>query len=373
MEEHGVALLPGGDGAVADREPRVGHDEVLVEEDPGAEPVTLRARPVGAVEGEHPRRQLREAHVAVGAGVALAEEDLAAPGDSRADEAVGEAGRDLQGIAQALADALADGKAVDDHVDVVAPVAVQGDLVGEVPDFAVHPHAHVALAPQAGELALKLPLLAADDRGHEGDGRSLRQRQELLHHGVDRLRADLAAAPGAVGHADPRVEQAQVIVDLRDGPHGGAGVVARAALLDRDGGGEPLDGFHLGLVHLADELAGVGRQRLDVAPLPLGVDRVEGQRGFARPAHAGDDDEAVPGDVEADVPEVVLRRTLDADEFHRDSNPPLSPVLLPWWEGEVEEGETVPLTSILSRKGRGRPGKRFPCGDERETSSYLLP
>ena len=41
-----------------------------------------------------------------------------------------------------------------------------------------------------------------------------------------------------------------------------------------------------GLSIWAEELAGVGGQRLDVAPLALGVDRVEGQGRLARAGQA---------------------------------------------------------------------------------------
>src|SRR5207244_9529992 len=60
------------------------------------------------------------------------------------------------------------------------------------------------------------------------------------------------------------------------------------------------------LVHLPQELAGVGGQGLDVAALSLRVDGVEGQRGLARARDPGEDDELVPGELERDVAEVVL-------------------------------------------------------------------
>ncbi len=323
VKVHGVALLPWGDGPFADGEPRVGHDEVLVEEDLGPQAVAVGAGPVGAVEGEHPRRQFGQAHVAVGAGVALAEEKLPALCEVGLDESVGETGRDLQGVAQSLADSLADEDPVDDDVDVVAFAFVQGDFVGQVPDRSVDLHPHVALAAQAVQLFLEFALLAAHDGGQQRNGRSGRQGQDLLHHRVDGLRADLAAALEAVGGADAGVKEAQVVVDLRDGAHRRPGIVACASLLDGNGRREPLDGLHLGFVHLADELAGIGGQGFHVAALPLGVDRVESERRFARAAHAGDDDETVPGDVQADILEVVLGCTLDANVFHNDSNPPL--------------------------------------------------
>ena len=76
-------------------------------------------------------------------------------------------------------------------------------------------------------------------------------------------------------------------------------------------GRQPLDEVDVGLVHLPEELPRVGRQRLDVAPLALGEDRVEGQRGLARPGEAGEDDEAVAGQLDADVLEVVLAGAAD--------------------------------------------------------------
>ena len=76
-------------------------------------------------------------------------------------------------------------------------------------------------------------------------------------------------------------------------------------------GREALDEVDVGLVHLAEELAGVGRQRLDVAALALGEDRVEGEAGLARPGQPGEDDQGVARQVERDVLEVVLAGATD--------------------------------------------------------------
>ena len=67
------------------------------------------------------------------------------------------------------------------------------------------------------------------------------------------------------------------------------------------------------LLHPLEELPRIGRQRLDVAPLPLGVDRVEGERRLARPADAGHDDQRRGGQGEVDVLEVVCARAADDD------------------------------------------------------------
>src|SRR5205085_2822383 len=80
-------------------------------------------------------------------------------------------------------------------------------------------------------------------------------------------------------------------------------------LVDRDCRRQALDEVDVRLVHLAEELARVRRERLDVPPLALGEDRVEGQAGLPGPAQAGEDDQGVPRQVDRDVLQVVLTRS----------------------------------------------------------------
>jgi hypothetical protein len=82
-------------------------------------------------------------------------------------------------------------------------------------------------------------------------------------------------------------------------------------LIDRHRRGQPLDEVDVRLVHLAEELPGVRRQRLHVAPLALGEDRVEGEAGLAGAGQPGEHDQAVPREVQVDVLEVVLARAAD--------------------------------------------------------------
>ena len=70
----------------------------------------------------------------------------------------------------------------------------------------------------------------------------------------------------------------------------------------------------LRLLHLADELPGVGAEAFDVAPLALGIDRVHGQRGLARSARPAADGQLVAGNIDVDVLEVVLPGAADLDE-----------------------------------------------------------
>ena len=59
------------------------------------------------------------------------------------------------------------------------------------------------------------------------------------------------------------------------------------------------------------ELPGEAGEAFDVSPLSLGVERVEGERGLARAADAGEDDELVARQVELETSVGVTRIWLD--------------------------------------------------------------
>ena len=138
--------------------------------------------------------------------------------------------------------------------------------------------------------------------------RALGQRHHVVDDLLDRLPGDRLAADVAVRVPDAGPQQAQVVVDLGHGPDRRARVARGGLLVDRDRRREALDRVDVGLVHLAEELARVGRQRLDVAALALGVDRVEGKARLAGPGEPGHHDQRVARQLEGDVLEVVLAR-----------------------------------------------------------------
>ncbi len=111
---------------------------------------------------------------------------------------------------------------------------------------------------------------------------------------------------GQCGPAGAGEQQPEVVVDLGDRADRGPRVAVRRLLVDRDGRRQALDEVDVGLVHLAEELTRVRAERLDVAPLTLGEDRVEGQRGLAAAREAGEADQRVTRQLDRDVLEVVL-------------------------------------------------------------------
>ena len=210
---------------------------------------------------------------------------------------------------------VADDVAVDDDLDRVALVLVELRRVGDVEHLAVDPDADEALAAGAVEDPVALGLAVLDERPEDEQARPLGQRQDLVDDLLDRLALDRVAVR-AVRDADPREQQPEVVVDLGDGADRRARVARRALLVDRDGRREAVDLVDVRLLHLAEELAGVGAQALDVAALALGVDRVEGEARLAAAGQAGDDDEAVARERDVDVLEVVFARAA-----HDESDP----------------------------------------------------
>ena len=309
---------PGRDRPVVQAQRVVGHDQLLVDLHPGADARALRARAPRSVEGELSGLELLHRDVVlVGAGQLLGEPALTLRvvgievDELHAHDALGQAQRRLHRVGEALLGAGADRDPVHHHVDVVLELLVQGGWIGERMHLAVDPGAGEALARQLPEQVAVLTLATPYHRGEHLEAGALRQGQQPVHDLLRRLARDRLTADRAVRTTRAGVQQAEVVVDLGDGADRRAWIAAGRLLVDRDRRGEPLDEVDVGLVHLAEELAGIGRQGLHVASLALGKDGVEGERGLPRSGQAGEDDEGVAGQVQRDIAQVVLAGATD--------------------------------------------------------------
>ncbi len=242
----------------------------------------------------------------LGTGEALGERELLPVHDGDGHEALGERQRGLHGVGQAVAKVGLHGEPVDHHLDRVLELLVELDLFLEQPLLAVHLHARESLAAQLLEEILVLALAVAHDRRVDRELRAFREPQHLVDDGLDALPGDRPPADRAVRPPDARVQQAQVVVDLGDRAHGRARVPRGRLLVDRDRRREPVDRIDVGLLHHLQELTRVCRERLDVAALPLGVDRVEGERGLPGARKTRHADQGVSGQADGDVLEIVL-------------------------------------------------------------------
>ena len=178
---------------------------------------------------------------------------------------------------------------------------------------AVDAHPVEAASAQLAEELGVLTLAAPHHRGENLEASALGQGADLVHDLLRGLGGDDGVTDRAVLDAGPRVEQTQVVVDLCHGAHRGPGVARGGLLVDGHRRGETLDEVDIGLVDLAQEHAGVGGQRLDVAALTFRKDGVEGEGGLTGAGEAGEDDHRITRNGEVYVLEVVFAGTLNPD------------------------------------------------------------
>ena len=216
----------GVDAAVFDAEPAVWHDELGINQHLNPEAGAGRAGPVGVVEGKQPRRDLFQRDSAVRTCVILGKaEFLFRVLQFCRQQAAGEAQRRFGGVRKTAPDAVLDGDPVHDDLDGVLFVFVQRDLFRQVIDQSVHPGADIAGALRVLQDLFMLALLAAHHRRQQRKPGSLGKLHQAVDDLVHGLLADLTPALRAVRNPDARIQQTQIVIDLRHRAHGGTGIL----------------------------------------------------------------------------------------------------------------------------------------------------
>ena len=189
-----------------------------------------------------------------------------------------------------------------DDFHVVLAKTVQAQLFARGINFAVRANLRVAvLGGPLGDIRVKT-LAIADHRGKQQQIAALfHLRRESQAELVAGLGLDGNLAVRAILRAEARKEQADEVVNLRDGGDGAFAAAAAVALLDADGGRDAGDQIHVRPGHLIDELPGIDIHGVEEPALALGEQQVEGERTFPRTAHAGDDHELIARNGEREV------------------------------------------------------------------------
>ena len=237
---------------------------------------------------------------------------------------VAQPGRDLLVVAHA--------EPVDDQQHLVGTGfgADAGQHLFDEFRLAVHVDAHESVGEQQRELLDNALPLGQDERCGNNDALIL-MGEEVFGHVIRRVAAHLLTRYGREGVAYAGEEQFEVVVDFGRGADGRTRVARIDLLFDGDGRCDALDEVDIRFVDLAEELPGIGREALDIASLPFGEDRVEGQRRFAGARQTGDDDQFLVRDFQRDIAQVVNPRTLDIYAvfvfFHIATVPCLGPFM----------------------------------------------
>ncbi len=147
-------------------------------------------------------------------------------------QAVGQLQGSFKAFRQALFQTRLDLEAVYHRVDAVFLVLFQIGRVIDLADQAVHPGADKAAAAQFIEHMQVFALALADNGGQHHHPAAFRQGHDLVHHLADGLGFQFDVMIRAVGIADPGEQQAQVVVNLGNGAHGGAGIMGGGFLFN---------------------------------------------------------------------------------------------------------------------------------------------
>src|SRR5579883_3064114 len=214
--------------------------------------------------------------------------------------------REGRGTFFALPPLLAYRQAINHNFQRVFLLLIQFDFIAQINNVAINAHTDVAGAAHLVEDILIFALAPLYQRCQQHDARAFGQSEDSINDLLDGLLAHLAPALWAMLVADARIEQAQIVMNLRHRADRRARVVRRSLLINRDRGGEAIDMVDVRFLHLVQELAGIGGKRLDIAALPLGENGVKGQAALARPGEARDDHQLIAGDRHIDILQIMF-------------------------------------------------------------------
>ena len=317
-----VAPVPAAHGAAGERQMRVHHHALGVEEFLKAQTVAGWAGAGRVVEREHARLERRHREAALGTGVAAGEQhrhELRVFREHHAYDSLTEPDRGLERLGQPLARLRPHAETIHHRLDGVLALGIECRYGVDLVYHIVDAHPHEALA---GKFAEQLGVLAAaivDQRRQQQCKLPGWRLQHLIDHLAHGLRRQIDAVVRATRYPGPRVQQPQIVVDLGDGADGGARVVRAGLLLDGNRRRQAFDAVDVGFVHDRQKLARIRRQRLDVAALAFRIKSVKCQRRLARTRQTRDHDQPLARQVEIDVAQVVGTGTADADGLQRGS------------------------------------------------------
>ena len=244
----------------------VGDHESSIDLEHGAEAIAMRAGAVGRIEREIPGGELVERLAVARARQVLTEDDRLGITLLRDDLEFGDATREverrLDRVGEPALDPFAQDETVDDNGDVVRLIALEFEfvLLVEIDELPVDDGSDEPLAGEVGKQGVVGALSALHDWSEDLESQPFLHRQDLVDDLLRCLAHQRFTRLGIVRDTDASEQEAQIVVDLGDGADRRPRVAACGLLVDRDRRGKPFDEIDIGLVHLPQELAGVGAQ-----------------------------------------------------------------------------------------------------------------
>ncbi|MPM95089.1 hypothetical protein SDC9_142240 [bioreactor metagenome] len=168
------------------------------------------------------------------AGIALRKGHGFAVDHINRDKAAGQAQGRLNRIGKAAAHLIIHHKAVYHDFNRMLVVLFQLNFFIQLVQVSIHPYTRKPAARRGLKLFYMGTFAAAHYRGEYLKTRALWQFQNVIHHLVYRLLADLPATNGAMRDTDTSIQQTQVVVNFRHGAHGRTRVARSGFLVNRN-------------------------------------------------------------------------------------------------------------------------------------------
>ena len=314
---HGFEAVD-GDRASAQRERTVGDHLEFRNDLHFAHARAFFARAERAVERKHTGRKLRHANAVLLAGIILRKAHFLTRIRKQNDRNAPTEGEcRFQRVGETAADIAFHHKAVNDHLNGMLFIFIKrGNFIQRI-KVTVDAHADVAALSCLVEHLFVHTLLARNHRRKEHKLRALGQLKYLIEDGIRRHLADLFSANGTVRNTDARVEQSQVIVDLRYRSDRGTGIFRGRFLINGDRGRETVDEVHVGLIELSQKLSRVRRKGFHETPMAFRVKCIERKRGFTRARKSRENNQFVARNIDVDVFQVMHPCAFNTDIFCR--------------------------------------------------------
>ena len=114
-------------------------------------------------------------------------------------------------------------------------VLIQSNFFTQISRLAIDANPDKTILQQLLKFFLKFALLSSDEGSEKIDFCIFRKSEDMIHHHIDGLGFDFFSALIAMRDTDSGEKEPQIIIDLGDGPHRRAGILAGCALFNGNG------------------------------------------------------------------------------------------------------------------------------------------
>ncbi|CDD51175.1 putative uncharacterized protein [Bacteroides sp. CAG:875] len=204
---------------------------------------------------------------------------------------------------------------INHYLNVMVLVTVQFHAMDNLLDFPVYPDIKVTLLAHLLEQLFIMSFTCPDQRSQNKNSFSLiipvNQIQNLLfgvlHH--------LLSRQIRISRACPCEQQTQIIIYFRSGSYRRTWILIGRFLLDGNHRTQSRNLIHIRTFHSPQEITGIRRKGLDVTPLPLHKQRVEGQGRFATSTQSGYHRQTITGNFYIYIFQIVHTGSLYTNRF----------------------------------------------------------